>query len=118
MPRNLALRINNLGHELVSRNRKVSSQPWKWGRTGLAALIVAVLAAMLASLILSYADLQFLTVNAQISQAYEDQKYQQDLNRKLRIELSNLRSVPLLEKLAVETYGMKPPQPSQIIYLP
>jgi cell division protein FtsL len=118
VPRNFALRINTLGHDLVSRNRKVSRRPWKWGRTGLTALVVAVLGAMLASLILSYADLQYLTVNSQISQAYEDQKYQQDLNRKLRIELSNLKSISILEKLAVETYGMKPPQPSQVIYLP
>ena len=118
MPRNLTLRLTAMGQDLVTRNRKVSHQPWKWGRAAVIALVLATAGVMLASLILAYVDLQYLTVNQEISQAFETHKQLQDLNRKLRTEYSNLKTVSHLEHLAVNTYGMRPPQPSQVIYLP
>jgi cell division protein FtsL len=53
-----------------------------------------------------------------ISQAKEIQKQYLEMNRKLRIELSNLTAIHRLEKLALETYGMGPPKPSQVVNLP
>ncbi len=113
MPGNLALRLSAAGQVFISKNRKVS-HPWPWGRAVVAGLVLATVMVLFISMFLAWADLQFITQNYQISQAQETQKQYLDLNRKLRIELSNLTSISRLERLAAQ-YGMEAPLPSQVV---
>ncbi len=118
MPANLTLRLTAVSHSLLARNRKVSHQHSKWGRAVVAVLILVTAGVMLTSLIWAWGNLQIVTLNYQTSQAQETMKQYLEINRKLRIELSNVMAISRLEKLAVETYEMGPPQPHQVIYLP
>ncbi len=116
MPANLALRLSAVGHVFISKNRKVS-HPWRWGRAVVAGLVLATVGVLFTCMFLAWADLQYITQSYQISQAQETQKQYLDLNRKLKIELSVLKAVPRLEKLAAQ-FGMEAPQPSQVVNLP
>jgi cell division protein FtsL len=116
MSSQITLRLNSVGQVLISRNRRVGYS-WRWGRVVVAAVMVATVGIMFTSLFWAWTDLHYITLNYQISQAEENKKQLLDLNRKLRIELSNLTTISRLEKLAAE-YGMGPPQPSQVINLP
>lgn len=78
-------------------------------------LLLCIAAIISIGLLFVWCQLQYIHVNYQISKIYQERKEQLDLNRKLRIELSNLRSLPRLEKLALEEYHMAPPGPHQIV---
>lgn len=113
MPLNIALRLNAIGHVIVSRNRKVS-RPWRWGRAVVAGVVLATMAVIFTSLFQSWGDLQYITMNYQISQAQETQKQYRDMNRRLKIEHANLTAISRLETLAA-AYGMEAPRPSQVV---
>ena len=113
---NLTLRLTAAGQIFVSKNRKVG-RPWLLSRIVVALVVMATAAVFFSSLILAWADLQFLTQSYQISQAQEIKKQYLELNDKLRIELACLTSVHRLEQLAAE-YGMAAPQPHQVVKLP
>ncbi len=116
MPSNITLRLSAAGHVLISRNRRIG-RPWRWGRAAVTVFVLITAAVMSSSLFLAWADLQYITLSYQISQAEETQKQHLDLNRKLRIELANLTAISRLERLAAEQ-NMAPPQPSQVVKLP
>ena len=116
MPGNLALRIGAAGQVFISKNRKIS-HPWRWGSAMVAGLVLATVGVLFTCIFLAWTDLQYITQNYQISKAQETQKQLLDLNRKLRIEYSNLTAISRLEKLAAQ-YGMEAPQPSQVVKLP
>jgi cell division protein FtsL len=116
MAGNLALRLGAAGQVFISKNRKVS-HPWRWGTALVGGLVVATMLVLFTCMTLAWADLQFITQSYQISQAKETQKHLWDLNRKLRIEYSNLTAISRLERLAAQ-YGMEAPQPSQVVHLP
>lgn len=115
MPGNITLRLSHVGQILISRNRKVS-RPWRWGRALVTMLVMATVAVIFSSLFLSWGDVQFITLNYEISQGKETQKQLRDLNQKLSIELANLTAISRLEKLAAE-YGMEAPRPHQVVTL-
>jgi cell division protein FtsL len=116
---NITLRLSSVEQLFISRNRKVASQQAsRWGKTGVMVLVLLVTGFIISSLIWAWANLQQTTLNYQISQAQEMQKQYRVLNRRLRIELSNLTAISRLEKLAVEEFGMGPPQPYQVVQLP
>jgi cell division protein FtsL len=117
MPANLSLHLHTVSHTLFARNRKVTQAENRWAQIVLAALILATVGIMVTSLIWAWGNFQIVTLNYQVSQAQEIQKQYRELNDKLKIELSNLKGISRLEKLAA-AYGMNPPQPSQVIYLP
>jgi len=116
MPNNLTIRLTTAGQVFISRNRRVG-HPWRWGKIAVTVVVLATAGVFFTSLVLAWADLQFITQSYQISQAQEIQKQYLDLNRKLRIELACLTSIHRLEKLSTE-YGMGAPQPSQVVNLP
>jgi len=119
MASNITLRLSSVEELFISRNRKVASQQSsRWGKTGVMLLALLVAGFIFSSLVWAWANLQQTNLNYQISHAQETQKQYLELNRRLRIELSNLTSISRLEKLAVEQYGMGPPQPSQVVQLP
>lgn len=118
MPANLTLRLTAVSHSLLARNRKVTPRHSTWGRAVVGALILVTAGVMLTSLIWAWTNLQIVSLNYQISQAQETMKQHLELNRKLRVELSNIKAISRLEKLAMETYGMSAPQPHQVIRLP
>jgi cell division protein FtsL len=118
MARGVTLRLSSIEQLFASRNRKVVKQEWRWGKVGMWLLIIVAAGFIFASMVWAWANLQQITLNYQISRAQETQKQFLDLNRKLRIELSNLTSISRLERLAVEQYGMGPPQPYQVVHLP
>jgi|UniRef100_A0A7C3SK38 cell division protein FtsL len=118
MPAHLTLRLTAVSHSLLARNRKVTRRHSTWGRAVVGGLILVTAGVMLTSLIWAWINLQIVTLNYQISQAQETMKQYLEINRKLRVELSNLKAISRLEKLAAETYGMSAPQPRQVIYLP
>jgi cell division protein FtsL len=114
MSTNLALRLSTVSHTLVARNRKMRTQESTWGRILVAGLLLVTLGIVFTSIFWAWSNLQCTTLNYQISQGQEMQKQQLELNRKLRVELSNLSSIARLEKLA-ETYDMGPPTPGQVV---
>jgi len=114
MPTNLALRLSTVSHTLVARNRKVRTQESTWGKVLVAGLILVTVGIIFTSIFWAWSNLQCTTLNYQISQAQEMQKQHLELNRKLRVEYSNLTSIARLEKLA-ETYDMGPPAPGQVV---
>jgi len=114
MPTNLALRLSAVSHTLISRNRKVRSQANPWTRTLLRFLILAAVGTICTCLFWAWTNLHHTTLNYEISQAQETQKQLLEINRKLRVELSNLTSIARLEKLA-ETYSMGPPTAGQVV---
>ena len=118
MPTNLVLRLSAVSHALISRNRKVRTQESLWGKVLVAGLILAAVGIIFTCIFWAWSNLQSTTLNYQISQAQATLKQHLEINRKLRIELSNLTAISRLENLAVETYGMGAPQPNQVIYLP
>lgn len=116
MANNLTIRLTTAGQIFISRNRKLG-HPWRWGKMAVTVVVLATAGVFFTSLLLAWADLQYLTQSYQISQAQEIQKEYLDLNRKLRIELACLTSIHRLEKLAAD-YNMVAPQPSQVVNLP
>jgi cell division protein FtsL len=119
MARHVTLGLSNVEQLFTSRNRKVaSSQSSRWGKAGVAILVVAAAGFIIASAAWAWGNLQQVTLNYQISQAQETQKQYLEMRRKLRIEHSVLTSVSRLEKIAVEQFGMGPPQPNQVVRLP
>ena len=118
MSKYVTLRLSSVEQLFVTRNRKVASQPSKWGKAGVSILVLAAAGFIVASAMWAWGNLQQINLNYQISQAQETQKQYLELNRKLRIELSNLTSISRLEKLAKEQFAMGPPQPYQIVRLP
>ena len=119
MPSNITLKLSSVEQLFISRNRKVASQQSSpWGRIGVMVLALLVAGFIISSLVWAWTNLQQTNLNYQISQVQETQKQYLELNRKLRIELSNLTSISRLEKLAVEQFAMGPPQPYQVVQLP
>ena len=114
MSTNLALRLSTVGNTLVARNRKVRTQESLWEKALVFGLILAAVGIVLTSIFWAWSNLQSTTLNYQISQSQEMQKQHLELNRKLRVELSNLTSIARLEKLA-ETYNMGPPASGQVL---
>ncbi len=117
MPANLSLRLHAVSHTILSRNRKVNQAESRWGRLVVAVLIMATVGIMVTSFTWAWGSLQITTLNYQISQAQETQKQYLELHEKLKVELSNLKGIARLEKLAA-AHGMGSPQPSQVIHLP
>jgi len=118
MSANLMLRLTAVSHALLARNRKVSRRHSAWGRAVVAAMLLVTAAVVLTSLIWAWANLQMVTLNYEISQAQETIKQYLEINRKLQVELANLKSPARLERLAEDVYEMGAPQPQQIIRLP
>jgi len=118
MPRHAVLKIPPMSPAFLTRNRKLSHHSNAWGRVVVAALVLVAIGIVLTSLMMAWTNLQYTTLSYQISQAEETKKQHLEMNRKLRIELANITAISRLEKLAVETYNMGPPQPSQAVTLP
>lgn len=116
MATNLALRLSAISHSLVARNRKVATQESPWWRALVAGLVLAAMGIVFTCLFWAWANLQITTLNYQIAQGREIQKQHLELNKKLRVELSNLTSIARLEQMAV-TYNMGPPTPGQVVKL-
>jgi len=100
-------------------NRKLRSRSavLQLGKAKFLSLFLVLVAAVGTACLFVYTDLKYITLSYQISEAFNQQKQLYDLNRKLRIELNNLKSLGRLEKLAVEKYNMAPPEPGQVVYL-
>ena len=116
MPGNLALRLGAAGQVFISKNRKVS-HPWRWGRALVADWSWPPWGCCSPACSWPGPISSIITQSYQISQAQETQKQFLDLNRKLRIEYSNLTGISRLEKLAAQ-FGMEAPQPTQVVNLP
>jgi cell division protein FtsL len=118
MPRNYVRSIA-LDRVLVGDNRRqapVNPVP-QIGRAKMTVIIVLLAGMVVTGCLFAWSHLQFLTLNYQISQIYNEQKEIQNINRKLRVELTNLKSLARLERLAVENYNMAPPEPRQVVNL-
>jgi cell division protein FtsL len=118
MPKNPALRINAMSEALLTRNRKITQQHGKYWRAGVTALVLAASTIMFTSFLWGYGSIPAVNLQYQISQAQETKKELLEMNRKLRIELSSLTAISRLERLAIETYGMGPPQSGHVMYVP
>ena len=89
----------------------------KSGRVKMTAIIVLLAGMVVTGCLFAWSHLQFITLNYQISQIYNEQKELQNMNRKLRVELTNLKSLARLERLAKENYNMATPEPRQVVNL-
>ncbi len=118
MVRDWSMNLTAVSQSLVTRNRKVSHQLTGWWKLVLSGLVAAATVVVVLSMLWAYGNLQYVTLNYQISQAQEIQKQYLELNRRLKVELANLTAVSRLERLAIESYHMTPPQPHQVVRLP
>jgi cell division protein FtsL len=118
MPR-VYVRSIALDKVLVNDNRRhapVNPLP-QLGRGKMAAIFVLLSGLVLTGCLFAWSHIRFITLNYQISQIYNEQKELQNTNRKLRVELTNLKSLARLERLAKENYNMATPEPRQIVNL-
>jgi cell division protein FtsL len=92
----------------------VSTQVSLWEKALVAGLILAALGIVITCLFWAWTNLQITTLNYQIAQAREINKQHMELNKKLRVELSNLTSIARLEQLAA-TFDMGPPTAGQVV---
>lgn len=114
MATNLTLRLSAVSHSLLARNRKVPTQESPWWKVLVSGLILAATGIVFTCLFWAWANLQITTMNYQIAQGLELKKQHLELNKKLRVELSNLTSIARLEQMAA-TYNMGPPAPGQVV---
>jgi cell division protein FtsL len=114
MPANLTLRLSAVSHSLMARNRKVRTQESPWSKALVAGLILAALGIVITCVFWAWANFQITTLNYHIAQGREIKKQQMELNKKLRVEFSNLTSIARLEQLAA-TLDMGPPTPGQVV---
>jgi len=114
MPSNLTLRLSAVSHTLVTRNRKVRTQDSRWGKALVVGIVSAALGIFCFGGLWAWSNFQCTSLNYQISEAKETKKQHLELNRKLRVEFSNLTSIARLEKLA-EAYHMGPPLPGHVL---
>jgi cell division protein FtsL len=118
MPRN-HVRSIALDKVLAGDNRRyapVYSVP-QIGRGKMSIIIILLAGMVITGCLFAWSHLHFLNQNYQISQIYNEQKELQNINRKLRVELTNLKSLARLERLATENYNMAPPEPRQVVSL-
>ncbi|AEB08490.1 cell division protein FtsL [Desulfobacca acetoxidans] len=87
------------------------------GAAKMMVIIVLLAGLVFTGLLFTWSHLQYLELSSQISQTYNDQKELHNLNRKLRIELMNLKSLARLESLATENFSMAPPESHQVVNL-
>lgn len=113
MPTNLTLRLSTMSHTLIARNRKVRAEASPWAKFLWAGLILAAVG-IVATFFWAYGNINNTSLHYQISEAQELQKQHLEINRKLRVELSNLKAIGRLENLA-KTYDMGPPTAGQVI---
>lgn len=114
MPANLTLRLSAVSHSLMARNRKVRTQESPWSKALVIGLILAAMGIVITCVFWAWASLQITTLNYQIAQGREIKKQHMELNKKLRVELSNLTSIARLEHLAA-TFDMGPPASGQVV---
>ena len=119
MTRNRTAGVRLVGQVFYPENRKLSprTQVLRVGKVKLLALLLTLAGAVFTALLVVWADLQHITLSYQISRAFVEHKQSLDLNRKLHIEINNLKSLARLERLAIEKYNMAPPEPEQVVYL-
>jgi cell division protein FtsL len=110
-----------LNKVLVSDNRRNEPLPVyavpQIGPGKMTILIFMLAGMVVIGCLFAWSHIHFYSQNYQISQIYAEQKELQNLNRKLRVELTNLKSLARLELLARETYHMSPPEPQQVVNL-
>lgn len=110
-----------LNKVMVGDNRRFNPPPEyvvpQIGRVKMTLLIVLLAGLVVTGCLFTWSHLYYYSQNYRISQIYAEQKELQNLNRKLRIELTNLKSLARLERLAKETYNMAPPGPQQVVNL-
>jgi cell division protein FtsL len=118
MPRNYVRSIA-LDKVLIGDNRRYApAYPVpQIGRAKMVTIIILLTGMVIAGCLFAWSHIQFLTLNYQISQIYTEQKELQNLNRKLRVELTNLKSLARLETLAKENYNMATPESRQVVNL-
>ncbi len=114
MSTNLALRLSTVSHTLIARNRKVQTKDSTFSKMLVAGLILITAGIISTSLFWAWSNLQCTTLNYRLSQGQELKKQYLELNRRLRVECSNLTSIARLERLA-ETYNMGPAGPGQVV---
>lgn len=117
MPAPLSLRLQAVNHALFAKNRKLVHSENRLSRLALVVLSGATLALVISSLTWAWSSVQVVELQYQISQAQEIQKQYRELHEKLLIEYASLTGAPRLERLA-DKYGMKLPEPSQILRVP
>jgi cell division protein FtsL len=110
-----------LNKVIVGDNRRYNPPPDytvpQIGRVKMTLLIFLLAGMVVTGCLFAWSHLHYYSQNYQISQIYSEQKELQNLNRKLRIELTNLKSLSRLERLATETYNMAPAGPQQVVTL-
>ena len=110
-----------LNKVMVGDNRRHNPPPVyavpQIGRGKMTLLIFLLAGMVVTGCLFAWSHLHFYSQNYQISQIYSEQKELQNTNRKLRVELTNLKSLARLERLARENYNMAPAEPQQVVNL-
>jgi cell division protein FtsL len=106
---------------IIGDNRRYTPPPVysvpQIGKGKMTFLIFLLAGMVVTGCLFAWSHLQFYSQNYQISQIYAEHKELQNINRKLRVEHTSLKSLARLERLAKETYNMAPPEPHQVINL-
>jgi cell division protein FtsL len=106
---------------VVSDNRRYEPPPVyavpQIGAGKMTFLIFLLTGLVITGCLFAWSHIHYYSQNYQISHLYTEQKELQNTNRKLRVELTNLKSLGRLERLARENYNMAPPEPRQVVNL-
>lgn len=103
---------------LGNNRRQAPAYPMPQFGSGRMTIIILLLVGLVCTgCLFAWTHLNFINQNYEISQIYTEQKELKDVNRKLRVELTNLKSLARLERLAKESYHMAPPEPRQVVVL-
>ncbi len=112
------MKINRIS---TKRNVFIKSKPrirkssflWKYKFHVFAAVILLAIA----GLVYLYLSNKQIQLKYRISKLKQEEFRLQELNRKLRLEICVLKSPQRLEKIAKKRFGLKHPDPDQIIRL-
>lgn len=103
------------------RNVAIRTRPKKKNRSILVRLkrqiFFFILTLSLFSMLYLCSGFKQTQIQYEISRLKREEMKQQELNRKLRLEISVLRSPQRLEKLAKKRFGLKHPGPEQVMIL-
>lgn len=114
--RSMSLNRVNLGDNLRHNPYPVYAVP-QIGKAKMTLLILLLAGMVVTGCLFAWSHLHFYSQNYQIAQIYAEQKELLNLNRKLRVELTNLKSLGRLENLAKESYNMAPAEAQQVVNL-
>jgi len=116
------VREEKIAKMIGSRNVSIGIRPKRkkkaiFTKSKIRTIFFVVLVLLFFSMIYLWSGFKQIQIGYEISKLKKKEMHLKDINRKLRLEISVLKSPQRLERIAKERFGFKPPDPDQIIVL-